>query len=92
MIAATPAAARIAAPRVQAQARRDLTTARGNVPWFKGPARGSTDIPFTATAIGPSLRYRGVKWAMDRAYARNYVAGWTRIVREAAREAMKGKR
>jgi len=92
MIAATPAAAKAAAPLVQAQARRDLTTARGNVPWFKGPARGSSDIPFTVKAVGTNLEFRGVGWAMKRAYDRNYVGGWTRIVKEAARAAMKGRR
>ncbi len=92
MIAATPAAARHAAPLVQAQARRDLTTALGNVPWFKGPLKGSTDIPFTVKAVGTNLEMRGVGWAMKRAYDRNYVAGWSAIVRQAARDAMKGKR
>ena len=92
MIAATPAAAKLAAPRIQAQARRDLTTARGNVPWFRGPIPGSSNIPITVKAIGAAVQFRAVKWAMDRAYARNYVAGWSTIVRQAAREAMKGKR
>lgn len=92
LIAATPAIARASAPLIEAQGRRDLTTARGNVPWFKGPARGSTDIPFTVKAVGTNLEMRGVGWAMKRAYARNYVAGWTAILKKTARAVAKGKR
>lgn len=92
MIAATPTVARTAAPLIQAQARRDLTTTRGNVPWFKGPLKGSTDIPFTVKAVGTNLEMRGVGWAMKRAYDRNYVAGWTAILKKTARDVLKAKR
>lgn len=92
MPAATSAAARMAAPLVQARAREDLTTPRGNVPWFKGPMRGSSDIPFTVRAVGTDLRFRGVDWAMRRARDRGYLVGWVTIIRASVRAAMKGKR
>ncbi len=91
LVTVTPRAARLAAPRVQAQARADLTTARGNVPWFKGSILGSSDIPIVSVAIGSSVQTRAVGWAMRRAYDRNYVARWTAIVRAAGREAARGK-
>ena len=92
MITAGPRAAQIAASRVEAQGRRDITTRRGNIPWFKGPIKGSSNIPFTVKAVGANLDIRGVKWAVERASRLNFVAGWTRIVKQAAREALKGKR
>jgi hypothetical protein len=92
MITADDRAAKIAAPRVQAQGILDMRTQRGNDPLFKGPMKGSTDIPFTVTAVGASLRFRGVKWALDKVYASGKIAGWSAIVRQARREAMKGKR
>ncbi len=92
MITADERAAKIAAPRVQAQGTLDMRTKRGNDPLFRGPLKGSTDIPFTVTAIGSSLRFRGVKWAIDKVYSSGKIAGWSAIVRQARREALKGKR
>ncbi len=92
MITADDRAAKIAAPRVQAQGVLDMKTKRGNDPLFRGPLKGSTDIPFTVRAVGASLQFRGVKWALDKIYASGKIAGWSAIVRQARREALRGKR
>jgi hypothetical protein len=92
LASALPTVAREAAPLIEAQGRHDLTTARGNIPWFKGPMKGSSDIPFTAKAAGAGVRIRGVDWAIKRAFDRDYVTGWMAIVKKVARAAMKGKR
>jgi len=92
MITATPRAAVLAAPLVQAQGLLDMRTKRGNDPLFAGPMRGSSDIPFTVKAVGSSLKFRGVKWALERVYASGKIAGWSAIVRKAHRDALKGKR
>jgi hypothetical protein len=92
MITATPRAAKIAAPLVQAQGVLDMRTRRGNDPSFVGPMRGALDIPFTVKAVGSSLQFRGVKWALEKVYATGKIAGWSVIVRKAHRDALKGKR
>ena len=92
MITATPRAAQASAPLVHAQGVLDMRTRRGNDPLFAGPLRGSTDIPFTVKAVGSSLQFRGVKWALEKVYATGKIAGWSAIVKAEHRKALKGKR
>ncbi len=54
------------APKAQAMLRESSRTARGNVPWFAGPLKGSTDIPTTVTAEGADLKVKMVDWAWER--------------------------
>ncbi len=78
------------APRAQAMIRESSRTPRGNVPWFKGPLRGSTDIPTTVTAQGDELKIVMVDWALEKENAKGLPEKMANLVREEASAQLKG--
>jgi hypothetical protein len=78
------------APKAQAMIRESSRTKAGNVPWFKGPLRGSSDIPTTVTAQGDELKINMVDWALEKENAKGLPDKMAALVREEARAAMKG--
>lgn len=79
------------APKAQAMIRASSRTRRGNVPWFKGPLRGSTDIPTTVTAQGDELKINMVDWALEKENAKGLPDKMTALVQAEARAVMGGK-
>jgi hypothetical protein len=71
-----------AAPRVEAQYRRDATTRRGNIPSFEP---GGPNIPITATPSADAITVRAVDWSMRIAIFKRQPDGWIGIVAEEAR-------
>ncbi len=73
------------APKAQAMLRESSRTARGNVPWFKGPLVGSSDIPTTVTAEGDELKTVMVDWALEKENAKGLREKMVALVRAEAR-------
>ena len=89
MIAATPAAARIAAPLIDQRLIKDATTKRGNVPQF--PPLGPL-VKIGVKPNGSNITVRAPAWVLKKVNEKGQFAAWTRILKDAARAAMKGKR
>jgi hypothetical protein len=79
------------APKAQAMIRESSRTARGNVPWFKGPLRGSFDLPTTVTANGDELKIVMVDWALARENEKDLSGRLAALVRAEAVAALRGK-
>lgn len=80
-----------AAPKAQAMIRESSRTARGNVPWFAGPLKGSFDLPTTVTANGDELKIVMVDWALEKENAKGLPDKLGAIVRAEAVAALRGK-
>jgi hypothetical protein len=76
--------ARLAAPRVQATARDDMTTRRGNVPSYGKFG----DVPIRALARPQAIIVRGPDWAIEKADAAGKIEGWAEIVADVAAAVM----
>lgn len=79
------------AARAQPMIRESSRTKRGNVPWFKGPMRGSSDIPTTVTASGDEMKINMVDWALDREYEKGLSDKLAAIAREEAVAVLRGR-
>lgn len=79
------------APRAQAMIRESSRTARGNVPWFKGPLEGSSDIPTTVIAQGDELKINMVDWALEKENAKGLPDKMRALVQAEAKAYMEGK-
>jgi len=75
-----------AAPRIEARARDDSRTKRGNVPSF-GDRFG--DIPTTAVADGETIEVTAADWVMARAKNLDQPSAWAGILADAVREEVK---
>lgn len=79
------------APKAQAMIRASSRTARGNVPWFKGPLKGSSDIPTTVIASGDELKIQMVDWALEKENAKGLPEKMAALVRAEAQAIARGK-
>ena len=79
------------APRAQAMIRESSATARGNVPWFKGPMRGSFDLPTTVTAQGDTLKIEMVDWALAKENEKGLPDKMRALVQAEAQAIARGK-
>lgn len=81
---------RIAA-RAQPMIRESSRTRRGNVPWYKGPMRGSSDIPTTVEAVGDELKINMVDWALAKENEKGLADKLAVIAREEAIAVLRGR-
>ena len=79
------------APKAQPMIRESSRTARGNVPWFKGPLNGSFDLPTTVTASGDEIKIVMVDWALEKENAKGLPGKMTALVRAESPAVMRGK-
>ena len=83
--AAPFAAARGAAPRIEARLRADATTRRGNVPSFGRMG----EVPIATEVRGDSIIIKGPGWVLAKAQEKGQVEDWKGIVFEEAAKAFK---
>jgi hypothetical protein len=79
------------AARAQPMIRESSRTKVGNVPWFKGPLKGSSDIPTTVTASGDELKINMVDWALEKEYKKGLSDKLATIAREEAIAVVRGR-
>ena len=79
------------AARTEPMLRESSRTKRGNVPWYKGPMRGSSNIPTTVTAVGDDLKIVMVDWALEKENAKGLPDKIAVIAREEAIAVLRGR-
>jgi len=89
LVAAPQTITQRVAPKAQAMLRESSRTRRGNVPWYAGPMRGSTDIPTTVTAVGDELKIEAVDWVLEKENAKGLPEKMAALIRAEA-DAMRG--
>lgn len=77
-----------AAPRIEAQLKKDATTRRGNIPSF---APGGPDVPITARAVGAEIKVNAVDWVLEKAAEKGQHEIWADIVRDEARKGLRAR-
>jgi hypothetical protein len=79
------------APKAQAMIRESSRTPRGNIPWFAGPPKGSTNIPTTVTAVGNEFKIQMVDWALAKENAKGLPDKMAALVRAEVQAMKEGR-